>query len=190
MLNLSSVPLTEEQVYVFKLGLTFCPSTDIDRFQLIKNLHFIARRLMFKVIYDKPSTMENYDFPPLEFSQLELQAMDNLMLLWEEGHTSDKEPPVLTLPGVAVPGMSFPPPTSFIPKSHAFPLLHANPNIWAFVQQSTSKIKSMDLDDQHLHNLSFRHRRALRDLQCHLGLVVIKPADKGGNVVVMGVGAY
>lgn len=47
----------------------------------------------------------------------------------------------------------------------------------------------MDLDDQHLHNLSFRHRRALGDLQCHPGLV-IKPAGKGGNVVVMDDGAY
>lgn len=39
-----------------------------------------------------------------------------------------------------------------------------------------------------LHNLSFRNRKALKDLQCHPGLV-IKPADKGGNVL-MDVGVY
>lgn len=39
----------------------------------------------------------------------------------------------------------------------------------------------MDLVDQHSHNLSLRHRRALK---CHLELV-IKLADKGGNVIVM-----
>lgn len=47
----------------------------------------------------------------------------------------------------------------------------------------------MDLDKLHTHNLSFRHRKAIRNLQCHPDLV-IKPADKGGNVIDMDVPAY
>lgn len=51
------------------------------------------------------------------------------------------------------------------------------------------EIKNMDLDDLHVHNLCSQHRKALRDLQYQPDLV-IKPADKGGNVIVMDVGAY
>lgn len=186
IVNLSFVSLTDEQTHVLKLGLTFCPSTDLDRFQLIKDIHLFARRLLFKIIYDKPSVSEPSDSPPLELSDTELQALDDLMQLWEEGHTSDAKAPLPSC-GVVVPGVSFPPPVPFRPKSCTFPSLQINPNIWAFVQQTAFEIENMDLEKLHTHNLSSRHRKALQDLQCHPDLV-IKQADKGGNV--MDVPAY
>lgn len=103
IINLSSVSLTDDQIYVLKLRLTFWPSTNIDRFQLVKDIHLFARRLLFKVIYDRPPSCESVDFPPLDFSEAELQAMDNLMLLWEEGHTDDSDDPLdLPVSGVVV----------------------------------------------------------------------------------------
>lgn len=72
---------------------------------------------MFKVIYDKPSSTASSNSPPLEFSETELQAMNDLMSLWEEGHTDDDGPSNIALSGGVISGVSFPPPVSFKPKS-------------------------------------------------------------------------
>lgn len=93
---------------------------------MVKDIHVFARRLLFKVINDKPSTFDQYDFPSLEFSETKFQALDDLMSLWEEGHTVDDESPMLTLPGVVVPVVSFPPPMN---QNLVHFMLHANPNI-------------------------------------------------------------
>lgn len=91
--------------------------------------------------------------------------------------------------GVVIPGVAFPPPTSFKPKSRAFPTLSTNPNIWAFVQHITNEIDKIDFDNQFTNNLSKKQRQALTSLQNHPWLMV-KPADKVGNVVVMNVETY
>lgn len=118
------------------------------------------------------------------------KAIDDLMELWEEGHTGDDAPLVPPMEGVVVPGVVFLPPMSFKFKSRAFPTLSNNPNIWAFVQQVTNEIDGFwQQTFQQSIKQSKRHRQAPKSLQHHSRLVV-KPADKGGNVVVMYVEKY
>lgn len=124
-----------------------------------------------------------------DFNLDELEAIDNLMDLWGEGHTGDDAPLSSSIVGAIVPGVSFRPPLSLKPKSLTFAMLINNPNIWAFVQQMTSEITKMDFGNRSANNLSLRHRQALKSLQNNSSLVV-KLADKGGNVVIMDVENY
>lgn len=39
------------ELSVLRLGLNFCPSTNLDHFDIIKGLHLFGRRLNFKSIF-------------------------------------------------------------------------------------------------------------------------------------------
>lgn len=53
VINLSTYPLTTEQIQVLSLGLPFCPTQKIDQFELIKNLNINLSKNKCKVIYNK-----------------------------------------------------------------------------------------------------------------------------------------
>lgn len=108
------------------------------------------------------------------------------MDLWEEGHVT---PWLVSPPGLSVAGMSFTPPQSFKPKSRMFPLLNTNPNIWAFIQQTTKAIEDLNLTSQASSNLTLQQKAASKSLQTN-SKIIIKPADKGGNLVIMEISQY
>lgn len=94
IINLSSHPLSGDESEVLHLGLTFSPDEEADRFQLIKDLHLFARRLMYKVLYDKDqgdtlvqgnnsSALENITFE-------DLKALQDLMELWDESNPEEE----------------------------------------------------------------------------------------------------
>ncbi|XP_077344465.1 uncharacterized protein LOC143988608 [Lithobates pipiens] len=191
IINLSSQRLSEPELEVLKLGLTFCPDSNTTKFQLIKDLHLFARRLLYRVIFDKPVTpdFDSNDNVRSYENMTEHYAIKNLMELWEEGNTDDDDSEAISTPSLSVPGVSFPPPPSFKCKSRAFPLLNANPNIWAFIQQTTIEIEKLSFHSPLSNNLSLQHRAAIKSLQKNTNLI-IKPADKGGNLVIMEVVQY
>lgn len=144
---------------------------------------------MYKVIYDKSSQTMTTDPSSCNTAPTlaEIKAIEELMSLLEEGGIEDDYPSSTDDVGIVVPGVCFPPPpTSFKPKSQTFSTFSTNPNIWAFVEQMTNAIKDLDLSNLHSSNLSLAHRKAIKTLQNHPGLI-IKPADKGRNIVVMDV---
>lgn len=69
-------------------------------------------------------------------------------------------------------------------RSTQFLSLHANSNIWTFLTQTTKEIELSIFPKLVGHNLSQAHRTALSNLSGNPHLV-IKPSDKGGNMVVM-----
>lgn len=112
------------------------------------------------------------------------------MDLWEVGHADDDNAYWLaSLPGVSAAGVSFSPPLSFRPKSRIFPLLNTNPNIWAFVQQTTKAIEDLNLKSQGHSNLSQTQKQVIKSLQIN-SEIIIKCADKGGNLVIMNTTQY
>lgn len=79
----------------------------------------------------------------------------------------------------------FPPPIFYRPKSTSFPALEGNPSIWAFTQQVTKDIQATDWKrSTGRSNLKPALHRALSSLK-HNDHIVIKPLDKGGNIVVI-----
>lgn len=83
VVNLSSYQLSEIEYSVLSKGLSFCPSQNLNKFEVIKDVQLFARNLILKQIYSKT--------PPLlpTFESLELQALDALVGLLEENETPD-----------------------------------------------------------------------------------------------------
>ncbi|XP_073465040.1 uncharacterized protein [Aquarana catesbeiana] len=164
---------------------------EFDKFRFVKDKQLFARKLMYKVIFDKTTVAPTVASVPDNSvpTAAEIQAIEDLLTLLEEGGTEDECEWQFDDHGIVASGVSFPPPLSFKPKSTNFPNLSMNPNIWAFVEQISKTIKDTDFSISCPSNLSGAQKQALKSLQNHPGLV-IKPADKGGNVVVMDVAVY
>lgn len=120
---------------------------------------------------------------------VEHQALTDLMELWEEGHTTDDEAVLVPPPALSVAGVTFPPLQPFKPKSRNFTLLNTNPNIWALVQQVSQNIEKQKFQSSVDSNLTPTQLEAIKSLQNNL-YIIIKPADKGGNLVIMNVEQY
>lgn len=90
------------------MGLSFCPDGEADKFELVKDLHLFARRLMYKVLYDNQqnaTALPENDNSILDNVALqEMQALQDLMSLWDESNP-EEEGWTYQIPGV-VPGMS------------------------------------------------------------------------------------
>lgn len=70
-----------------------------------------------------------------------------------------------------------------------FPSLSLNGNILAFVLQTTQEIQALQIQEGPKNNLTRTQIQAIKDLKERTDLI-IKPADKGGNVVVMTTDQY
>lgn len=49
VVNLSAHSLTEDQIRVLSLGLAFCPTQEVDSFEVIKDVQLFGRILMYNV---------------------------------------------------------------------------------------------------------------------------------------------
>lgn len=162
-----------------------------DKFQMIKDIHLFARKLTFKVLYDKPSTdSQTFSFEQRKYDADEIQAIEDLMELWEEGHTDVGafiDPPSV---GICASFVAFPPPPSYKPRSLNFPVLSENASIWSFVEQITKEIEKLDFSSENPTNsLAYNQKVALKSLQNN-SQIIIKPAGKGGIVVVINTTDY
>lgn len=97
----------------------------MDAFEIIKDVHLFARKLMFKIIYD-----EDFKHPPRNFSAEdvwknkinEIKALNDLVQLWEDGNPFDdplEEVPSSSLSLITTERL-FPPPNLYKPKSKTF----------------------------------------------------------------------
>lgn len=52
VINLTPYPLSDDELIVLKLGLSFCPNANIDKYKVIKDLYLFTRKLKYKHIFD------------------------------------------------------------------------------------------------------------------------------------------
>lgn len=141
------------------------------------------RNLTYKFLFDpdRLRTKEERKFSESikHFKMDEFRALRDLILLLEENDTMSHN----NIP-TSVPGPS-PIPTNnqFKPKSRHFPDLSQNPQIWTFLQNVVSDIKHMDTPSR-WKNLTSTQRQAISRIHNHPD-VIVKPADKGGNIVLL-----
>ncbi|XP_056406904.1 uncharacterized protein LOC130298045 [Hyla sarda] len=160
VINLSQHELSESDVSVLSKGLTFSPTAPFDHFTALKDLHIFARSLIFKKWYHKKENITTFTTPA------ERQAIRDLEDLLTEQETS-RENQVLTC---------------IKPRSKNFPSLSVCPIIDTFVNivdEEFKKIKRNTYND----NLTREERQSLERLR-KLNDVIIKRADKGGNIIV------
>ncbi|CAH2219836.1 Hypothetical predicted protein, partial [Pelobates cultripes] len=79
--------------------------------------------------------------------------------------------------------------TDFKPQSYFTPNFADTPHVDLFVQISLNELETTVNQGSTTSNLSFMERKALKDLQQQTE-IIIKPADKGGNIVLMNRSEY
>ncbi|CAJ0968672.1 unnamed protein product [Ranitomeya imitator] len=166
VINLSNYELTNAQQEVLSLGLSFSPTSSFNSFLAINDLQLFACKLVLKKLHDRPTGEDWMD--------ADLQTIAILEELEGEQQTDH---------GVDAGNLKFYPP---IPKT--FPPLNLYPDRKMFVKLVTREFEKIETSTIR-HSLSGVHRAALKELK-NLKGVLIKPADKGGNVVVWPIHIY
>lgn len=121
----------------------------------------------------------------------ENRAIDQLVSLLEESDTADlidriALPQVLSLSQEAIAGTTKDTPSGskLKKKSSLFPPPSSNPNIAAFLWLVDGDIDKLHVNHPRITNISFSEKQALKFLSDNIS-VIIKPGDKGGNIVLM-----
>ena len=161
-------------------GLSFCPVAPLDTFEIIKDIHLFARKLLLKSLYSKPKT----EISPTS-AQQHKEDMDLLLSLCDEADLSDfddiSDIETLMSDAISTPRPERPFNTLKI-KSDKFPPLQTNSNLAAFVALTTAEIKKLR-KPPNTKQLAYQPIEALEKLKdCHS--LTIKPSDKGGNIVI------
>ncbi|KAM4043149.1 uncharacterized protein ACNLHF_013530 isoform 1-T1 [Anomaloglossus baeobatrachus] len=162
VINLSTHQLTSADVSLLERGLSFSPVAKFDPFLATKDLHIFARSLIFKKYFfdDQLHSM----FPSA-------QEQEAIRILEELSAEST----------IGVEGKI---PSSIKPRSKRFPSFASCPNIELFVQIVSENFKEIATHvTSREDNLTREERSRLYELK-HLSNVVLKPADKGGNIVI------
>ncbi|XP_069615983.1 uncharacterized protein [Ranitomeya imitator] len=159
VINLSDRVLTPTQTQVLEKGLTFAPVASFNSFTMIKDLELFARKLNFKKYFAN----QTKNISPSDIEARTLSDLEDL-LIEQETHGQ-----------VGVP-------THLHGQSQHFPPNGICPNVDIFVKLVKRDILHISKKPTQ-YNLSAAQNRAINELK-KMKDIVIKPADKGGNVVV------
>lgn len=165
VINLSNISLTDAQSEVLSLGLSFSLASKFDSFLAVKDLQLFARKLLFKKFFHY-ETLHTH-FPTFE----EREAIRILESLADEEQEQKGEFPKI-----------------LIPRSKNFPALSLNANIDLFLKMVTREFQSIPMGIGQ-DNCSIKQRKAIKELSA-MSNILIKPASKGGNVVIWPVQMY
>lgn len=148
---------------------------------------------MFRILYNIPQllTQTQQLSSPLwkEMNNNDINALEDLMELWDEGHIDENEYLAADLlqsgQATASPDLALSHiislPKDYKPKSLTFPTMQGNPNVWAFTQQVTNEIRKTKWKGLTQSNLTPAQKEALISLQQEMSLI-LKPSDKGGQL--------
>lgn len=185
VINLSSYNLSPSEIEVLRLGLSFCPSQQIDKFTLAKDLHLFARNLTYKYVFDneRGRVMGREEDFYKGFTVQDFRALKILIQLLDENESSG-DLTESTSEEEELDSEVAPEPWKFKVKSQKFPNLQTCPAVWAFLKQTKKQTENF-LFSRHIEeNLSQVQQQALQNIVQNYQIIV-KPSDKGGNVVVM-----
>lgn len=163
-----------------KLGLSFCPSKNLDRYELIKDIHIFVINLTYKFLFDKDRTRAKEEKDLSEsikhFKMAEFRALRDLILLLDENENVD-------VPDDDIPVSITLPIKKFKLKSKNFPDLTTSPQAWAFLSSIIGDIKRLEISPRR-SNLTKIQLQTISKIQNHPDIVVTG-ADKEGNIVLM-----
>ncbi|KAM4043753.1 uncharacterized protein ACNLHF_014024 [Anomaloglossus baeobatrachus] len=166
VINLSSRVLSEAQKQVLQLGLTFVPSKSFDYFTAVKDLFLFSRKLILRKLHCRREE------PGVCLTEEEQEAIHTLEELLSE-QTTDPVPRF---------------PMTLLPRSLTFPPLSVCSQIEIFTKLVMEDFGGIPRFT-HGDNLSNCQRKAMGELR-EMRDIVIKNADKGGNVVIWPVNLY
>lgn len=151
----------------------------------MKELHLFARNLTYKYIFDTERgkiTAREEDLYK-GFKVQDFRALKTLSQLLDENEGSEDSTDPLSDEENADTSVS-PENCKFKAKSQKFPNLQTFPAVWAFLKQTRKQIENFSFPQQIKDNLSQAQHSALNNITQN-DQIVVKPSDKGGNVVLM-----
>lgn len=191
--------LTVEQSEVLSLGLGFCPERPHILFDTIKDLNLFVHKLSLKTLHHKNDHSSSGTAALMHLSKVECRELRDLLLSESQELDSSPSPLIEAFDALSDPSLVLTPslaetttrePVDSLPdisdlkcKSRAFPPSTINKNAHLFLRMVSSEVATLH-SQPCTSNLSEPHRLALSQLKTLEG-VVIKPADKGGCVVVL-----
>ncbi|KAM4807737.1 sperm-tail PG-rich repeat-containing protein 2 [Rhinophrynus dorsalis] len=157
IINLTDVDLEESHVSLLRKGLSFSPTCNNDKFEMVKDLHLFSRKVLLKFLHSRPACAGADD-----------QIMKDLEDLLKENveEVSDQR---------------F---TKLKPKSKCMPPLTLNSNIKVFTELVEKDISSLSMFGLFESNLVKDEFKVMKELSINKE-IIIKPSDKGGNVVIL-----
>lgn len=162
MVNISDVILTDTQIDLLSKGLSFCPSHRVDWFQLELEFFFFIRNLKLKVWFD----VCNIQSRSTEDGQVTCEDESKMCFSLKQyklRKDSDFIPPMV---------------------SHPIQTFHD------LVKKDLDQLQKMTEGSKLNHpNMTRAELAAMKELADNT-LITIKPADKGGAVVVWGTKDY
>ncbi|XP_068113208.1 uncharacterized protein [Hyperolius riggenbachi] len=167
IINLSDIQLTETEENLLRRGLTFSPTNRFDTFEIIKDLYFFCRRLMLKKIYHTSDDLVPPSLDALGLDEQDKNIFSDLISLLEEQNTQ-----------VGVSQSPFRPASKFLPS------FNTCPQVQVFFDVVSSEVQQIaNTNEREFDNLTRQERKALGDLSRRTD-IIIREADKGGNVVI------
>lgn len=179
---------------MLQLGLSICPTENIDIFESIKDLHLFARKICLRVLLYKSKNKDiNYVQLFKEYLVQDFIALKDFIILVQESteiSRSDQQILEMNVEDFIEKSTNIEQEKPcYKPKSKVFPSMGLCPSVATFVDQVTTTSINKLACNKSAHNLEPRLRTALKHLTSNHNLV-IKPADKGGNTVVMSLEEY
>ncbi|XP_077130999.1 uncharacterized protein LOC143808979 [Ranitomeya variabilis] len=89
VINLSDHILTESQKLLLEKGLTFSPSSHLDKFEVVKDLHLFARKIILQKLHHRTDIDEIFS------TEVEKEALKNLEELLDENESEEDDPPLM-----------------------------------------------------------------------------------------------
>lgn len=156
----------------------------IDKYEALKDLYLFSRNLTYKFLFDSDRCRSIQDKQISEqvknYTMEEFRVLRDLIILLDENDHSDQTDHSAASTSCQAKAA---PAATFKCKSQRFPDLTTHPNIWPFLMGTVNDLKHMQITPKS-NNLTPAQIRATSQLQSHPDLE-IKPADKGGNIVLM-----
>lgn len=173
--------LSNEETVILSKALSFCPESDVDKFEVIKDLQFFARKLILKSVYSK-------DIMFTDEKTKSDKALDDLISLLDEQDDIDLIDRVhvdsLFNAHITIHTDNQATNSKLKKKSDKFPSPNLNTNLGVFLAMTTKEIKKININVSEVQIMSVQDKLAIKTLTNQHQLT-IKPADKGANIVIM-----
>ncbi|XP_075172137.1 putative C-mannosyltransferase DPY19L4 [Anomaloglossus baeobatrachus] len=169
IINLSSCSLSEKQYDVLKKGLSFVPTNDFNCFHWVKDLQLFGRKLKWRKFF---LNNDRENCKRMGLTEEDLEGYQSLMGLLQEQSTTSEN------------GLG--PFTRLRGKSKKMPPQGDTLNIDIFLELVERDLKRIPRKggSNSESNLSSEEWSVLEELEKNDNLV-LKPSDKGGNLVIM-----
>ena len=164
MINLSSHNLTIGEEKLLRRGLSFVPTPKFDMFRWVKDLHLFARKLRWHKHFKLVEKRESRELG------IPVDILGDVRLLF----SLDKTLPIQDGEG---------PFTNLKNKSVKMPPQNEVTCIGVFLKQAIQDLGLLSSTPQR-YNCGRDEREAIKTLERNKSIIV-KPSDKGGNVVLM-----